>query len=317
VGREKDYYFHDPLGSVVYNINRQATVEKEFEYDVFGLVYSGDLALNNYRGYNSKIVDPVFEIYDYSFRHYSPQQKQWMTEDPIRDSRNWYAYVGNDPVNLIDPLGLCVSYTDIWTADFFEITAGIEMTIKDNYSQIVNKKLKGSVVEVTFENIQTSEQIFARYISYIDEIRGISISVGAGVGVGKLYAELSKDIKPDDVIKSFEGSATFSVIDILFLGGSKIDSGIWKGHALEASKGIAFTVAGKDIISTYIPGSKKIISSEEVKKREREGLYGLWREGRSSGFAWRIDETFEDFMRNYQEAKKERAEKNVELLFDR
>jgi uncharacterized protein RhaS with RHS repeats len=59
-------------------------------------------------------------LYDYSFRHYSPQQKQWMTEDPIRDSRNWYSYVANNPVNLIDPLGLCVSYTDTLRAEKHE-----------------------------------------------------------------------------------------------------------------------------------------------------------------------------------------------------
>ena len=43
-----------------------------------------------------------------------------MTEDPIRDSRNWYAYVANNPVNLIDPLGLCVSYTNTMRADKHE-----------------------------------------------------------------------------------------------------------------------------------------------------------------------------------------------------
>lgn len=82
---------------------------KEFEYDVFGLVYSGELELNNYRGYNSKIVDPVFEIYDYRFRDYKPVLGRFTTLDPIRDSLNWYVYVNNDPVNFIDPLGLCDS----------------------------------------------------------------------------------------------------------------------------------------------------------------------------------------------------------------
>ena len=32
-----------------------------------------------------------------------------MTEDPIRDGENWFAYVGNNPVNFIDPWGLSAS----------------------------------------------------------------------------------------------------------------------------------------------------------------------------------------------------------------
>ena len=32
-----------------------------------------------------------------------------MTEDPIRDGENWFAYVGNNPVNWVDPWGLSAS----------------------------------------------------------------------------------------------------------------------------------------------------------------------------------------------------------------
>ena len=43
---------------------------------------------------------------DYGFRDYSPAYARFMTEDPIRDGENWFAYVGNNPVNWIDPDGL-------------------------------------------------------------------------------------------------------------------------------------------------------------------------------------------------------------------
>lgn len=35
---------------------------------------------------------------------------RFMTEDPIKDGSNWYVYVGNSPMNYVDPLGLCSSY---------------------------------------------------------------------------------------------------------------------------------------------------------------------------------------------------------------
>ena len=40
---------------------------------------------------------------DYGFRDYSPAHARFITEDPIRDGENWFAYVGNNPVNWVDP----------------------------------------------------------------------------------------------------------------------------------------------------------------------------------------------------------------------
>ena len=42
---------------------------------------------------------------DYGFRDYSPTHARFITEDPIRDGENWFAYVGNNPVNWVDPDG--------------------------------------------------------------------------------------------------------------------------------------------------------------------------------------------------------------------
>ncbi len=57
-------------------------------------------------GFNGKKFDPKVGLYDYGFRDYKPDINRWTTVDPIRSGKNWYAYVGNDPVNFVDPLGL-------------------------------------------------------------------------------------------------------------------------------------------------------------------------------------------------------------------
>jgi len=47
-------------------------------------------------------------LYYYRARYYSPELKRFISEDPIGlgGGINFYAYVGNNPVNWVDPLGL-------------------------------------------------------------------------------------------------------------------------------------------------------------------------------------------------------------------
>jgi RHS repeat-associated protein len=65
-------------------------------------------------GYTGKPYDALTGLYNYGYRDYQPQMARFTTVDPIRDGSNWFAYVNNDPVNWVDPLGLqqCISASD-------------------------------------------------------------------------------------------------------------------------------------------------------------------------------------------------------------
>lgn len=45
-------------------------------------------------------------LYYFNARWYDPELGRFITEDPIKDGLNWYAYVSNNPLNKIDPTGL-------------------------------------------------------------------------------------------------------------------------------------------------------------------------------------------------------------------
>ena len=82
-------------------------------YDIFGSPYqkSGSFLADDSLdfGYLGKPYNADTELYDYGFRDYSSATARFTTVDPIRDGRNWYSYVVNDPVNYVVLWGLCGS----------------------------------------------------------------------------------------------------------------------------------------------------------------------------------------------------------------
>jgi len=45
-------------------------------------------------------------LYYFNTRWYDPNLGRFITEDPIRDGGNWFAYCGNNPLSFTDPTGL-------------------------------------------------------------------------------------------------------------------------------------------------------------------------------------------------------------------
>lgn len=91
-------------------------VVERMQYSAFGETTGG--SLTRY-GYTGRERDDLTGLIYYRNRWYDPQQGRFISQDPIAQSggMNLYAYVGNNPLSQIDPLGLraiklsrCVKY---------------------------------------------------------------------------------------------------------------------------------------------------------------------------------------------------------------
>jgi RHS repeat-associated protein len=104
------YYHADGNGNITTLIDSSQSVVANYRYDPFGntLLQSGTLADANVYRFSSKEVHTNSAMYYYGYRFYDPVFQRWINRDPIQEwgGMNLYAFVGNQPLRLVDPYGL-------------------------------------------------------------------------------------------------------------------------------------------------------------------------------------------------------------------
>ncbi len=105
------YYVQDRLGSVRELVTANGAVATQYDFDPYGnpTLLSGTVGSDlGYAGYFHHAASGL----EFSLtRAYDPMHARWLERDPLgeRGGINLYAYVGDAPVSLTDPLGLCAS----------------------------------------------------------------------------------------------------------------------------------------------------------------------------------------------------------------
>jgi uncharacterized protein RhaS with RHS repeats len=169
------------------------------------------------------------------YRVYDPQTGRWLSKDPIEEEGgfNLYAYVGGDPLNYIDPLGLFHIYGHRIRGGENANTIRFSLTFNSQRRYIASEAVKSSVKTgsrpVTFALRQALKHVpsFAvgdrdiadkldrlKCVGYDDTLKEMFEADGYTEGMtGGTYlteAQLSEFLKkaeailPDEVVKLYD-----------------------------------------------------------------------------------------------------------------
>ena len=98
----------DVLGSTLALTDATGNIQTAYSYDAFGNTSIAGSTSSNVFQYTGR-EDESNGLYYYRARYYNPLLGRFISQDPLgfgSGGSNLYAYVGDDPTNLIDPFGL-------------------------------------------------------------------------------------------------------------------------------------------------------------------------------------------------------------------
>jgi RHS repeat-associated protein len=110
-GSHSNYYVANALGSIRQVVDGNGQTVNQYRYTAFGKMKQVQEAIDNTYTYTGREWDADAGLYYYRARWYDPDVGRFMSEDPIGlkgGDANVFKYVGNNPINSIDPLGEAV-----------------------------------------------------------------------------------------------------------------------------------------------------------------------------------------------------------------
>ena len=104
------YYQADHQGSIRNLTDSSGTIANSYIYDSYGRTLAVAESVPQPFTYTGRELDAESDLYYYRARYYEPESGRFLSEDPIGfagGDQNLYGYVLNNPLNFVDPFGLC------------------------------------------------------------------------------------------------------------------------------------------------------------------------------------------------------------------
>lgn len=107
-GGQNYAYLYDGKGNVEALLDTTESVVAAYRYDPFGVLLAKTGSFEQPYGFSTKRYNAPVGMVQYEFRNYFPDVARWDRRDPLGEAGglNLYAFVGNNPVNWMDPWGL-------------------------------------------------------------------------------------------------------------------------------------------------------------------------------------------------------------------
>ena len=118
-----DFAAYDGNGNVTALVRADdGSLSAKYDYNAFGetILAEGSFAAGNPFRFSTKFADDETGLVYYGFRYYNPNTGRWPSRDPIEEDGgvNLYAFVGNEPTDQFDPLGLEDAQADFVSKSF-------------------------------------------------------------------------------------------------------------------------------------------------------------------------------------------------------
>ncbi|MBO1416574.1 RHS repeat-associated core domain-containing protein, partial [Streptomyces sp. FH025] len=101
------WFFHDQIGSTRALTDSAGALVATYDYGPYGEVRGKTGTAATVLQYTGQYTDSETGLVYLRARYYDPATAQFLTQDPkFTETRQYYSYANNDPLNLIDPSGM-------------------------------------------------------------------------------------------------------------------------------------------------------------------------------------------------------------------